>query len=370
VPRLIITRRELSCRVRGDRGAAATIVAILLAGGVLLGMTAMVVDVGQLYAEREELLSGADAAANAIALDCALGREGCEEADDVAVQYAGLNARDGFADAVVCGNHPLLDECTDDSVGNLTDCLSERPTDGTRFVEVRTTTRLPDGSTLLPPSFAQTMVSGYDGTTVGACSRVAWGAPGGGLAVTLSVCEFGMATDGGDDLADPPPPDPDPSYEQVIKLHTNDPVCDAPVPGFDGPGGFGWLDGTNCEVEFFEDEFGEIWYRTDTGSDVPQDCRDVLPELRANKTVVMVPVFDQVRGTGNNLEYHLDAVASFVVTGYHNPGLRASSNLSGSTIDECTGNEFCIYGYFTEAVESGPIGPLPGLGAVVVKTIG
>ena len=41
-----------------DRGAVSPLVVILLATGVLLGMTALVVDVGRLYAEREELQAG------------------------------------------------------------------------------------------------------------------------------------------------------------------------------------------------------------------------------------------------------------------------------------------------------------------------
>jgi hypothetical protein len=373
MPRLTAPRhRAWRHRVRDDSGAAATLVAVLLAGGVLLGMTALVVDVGLLYTEREELLSGADAAATAVALDCALSRPQCADdlAAGVAVGYAGLNARDGVSDATVCGHVPgRLSECTDDPVGNLTDCLGERPTDGTRYVEVRTTTRLPDGDTLLPPRLAQTFVSGYEGTTVGACARVGWGSPGEGIAVTISACEFDNATGVGKNLAPPPPPDPPPSYEIVIKLHTQDPDCDGKVPGSDGPGGFGWLEGTDCRVELEEREDG-FWYFTEPGSGVPSDCRDRLPDFREDRTVLMVPIFDLVRDTGANLEYHLAATVGFVLTGYHLPGRNAPSNLAGSTITECTGEDFCIYGYFTTDVSSGPIGPLPGFGVAVLKTIG
>jgi hypothetical protein len=360
-------------RVRDDSGAAATLVAVLLAGGVLLGMTALVVDVGLLYTEREELVSGADAAATAVALDCALSRPQCADdlAAGVAVGYAGLNAQDGVSDATVCGHVPdRLSECTDEPVGNLTDCLGERPTDGTRYVEVRTTTRLPDGDTLLPPRLAQTFVSGYEGTTVGACARVGWGSPGEGIAVTISACEFDKATNIGTRFAPPPPPDPDASYEIVIKLHTTDPECDAPIPGFDGPGGFSWLDGPGCEVRFIEDEFGDIWYVATTGARAPLDCRDRLPEFIRDRTELMVPVFDDVRGTGANMQYHLVEVEPFVLTGYNLPGPDINSVLPGSTITECTGEDFCLYGYFTTDVGSGPIGPLPSFGAAVLKTIG
>ena len=50
-------------RFRSDRGAVGIIVAILLASGVLLGVAALSVDVGQLTAEREQLMSAADGAA-------------------------------------------------------------------------------------------------------------------------------------------------------------------------------------------------------------------------------------------------------------------------------------------------------------------
>src|SRR5690606_25022436 len=55
---LRLTRRRR--RRRGERGAVTTLVAVLLAGNVLLGMAALALDVGLYYVEREELQSGAD----------------------------------------------------------------------------------------------------------------------------------------------------------------------------------------------------------------------------------------------------------------------------------------------------------------------
>src|SRR5262245_15679701 len=85
-----------------DRGAAATMFAILLAGGVLLGFLALVVDVGRIYVEREELRSGADAAALAIAKACATGE--CADLTSLAQRYADGNASDELARVeAVCG---------------------------------------------------------------------------------------------------------------------------------------------------------------------------------------------------------------------------------------------------------------------------
>ena len=46
---------------------------MLIAGGVLFGMGALVIDVGQLYQNRAELQNGADAGALAVAKSCAQG---------------------------------------------------------------------------------------------------------------------------------------------------------------------------------------------------------------------------------------------------------------------------------------------------------
>ena len=55
-------RSPRSASVRGhDDGAVTMLVAVLLAGGVLLGMAALTVDVGLIHAERRELQNGADA---------------------------------------------------------------------------------------------------------------------------------------------------------------------------------------------------------------------------------------------------------------------------------------------------------------------
>jgi hypothetical protein len=43
-----------------ERGAAAVVIVLLLGSGTLLGVGALVVDVGRIYVEREQLQSDAD----------------------------------------------------------------------------------------------------------------------------------------------------------------------------------------------------------------------------------------------------------------------------------------------------------------------
>jgi hypothetical protein len=373
VPRLTRGLSRLLRRGRNDRGAVATVVAILLAGGVLLGMTALVVDVGRIYVEREELQSGADAAALEVALDCAMGRSACSHAGALAKadDYADDNAKDDQSDAnVVCGRDSggRLPSCGPET-GNLSNCIGSRPASG-NYVEVRTTTRTSGGDTLLPPSFAQAVVDGYEGTTVSACARVAWGSSAGGLAVTISTCEWNKATNNGTTFAPAPPATPSASAEIAVYLHaTKDATtCPAGPSGWDAPGGFGWLDDSSpadCMTVILGNE-----YDGDTGVSASGACKDALEDARDDRTVVLIPIYDGVQGTGSNTSYHLAGVAAFVVTGYHLPGLDEKSTLTNKHL--CKGDEKCIYGYFTKALVPwpGPIGSLPGLGAVVVSTVG
>lgn len=387
-------------RVRSDRGAAATLVAVLLAGGVLLGMTALVVDVGQIYAEREELQSTADSTAMAVALECAFDRDGCDESDweALATRYTEGNMRDGQADVFVCGSDERLPDCDDpdllgkfDPRGNLTDCLGERPDDEVAYVEVRTSTKTSEG-TLLPYSFAQTLVSGSEGSTVGACARVAYGGPAVSLAATISDCEWDNATAdeaGGNEHY--PNPDPEWSDEQLtaylldydVTLVFKDPHaepdedagpdeehCQPGPSGYDAPGGFGWLEDPeeNCSTNIEDNT-----YENRPGDRVSSFCRADLDEAIAEATPLIFPVYKGVTGTGNNIVYDLRALVAFVPTGYTlsgggGGGIQHPSVLTGENV--CHASESCISGYFVEEVDSTDIGPLPGFGLTVVRTVG
>ncbi len=153
-------------------------VTILLGSGVLLGVAALVVDVGNLYAERGQLQSGADASAMAVAAECAAGS--CDGGQDVeqqmlpvAQKYANANAKDGHTKiTTICGTWGKLDPCPAPARG-LAACIGAPPTDD--YVEVRVQTEMSDGSTLLPPTFATALAgkAGYRGQSLATCARVA-----------------------------------------------------------------------------------------------------------------------------------------------------------------------------------------------------
>ena len=375
-------RRGLTARWRrlsrdGDRGAVATLVVVLLAGGVLLGVGALVIDTGQLYSERAQLQNGADAAALAVAQGCALGATSCDASTSgTARTYANGNALDSTSAVTsVCGNNGagMLAACAA-STGLLTDCPAA-PVAGTRYVDVHTATRTSSGSTLLPPVLARTLPgrAGYAGSTVLACARAAWGSPASAttIAMTLSFCEWTAMTAGGTGYAAPPPYPPNTvppaSMERFLQLHGAGTSCAGGPSGWDLPGGFGWLDDTTGSCAATVD-INNV-YHDNSGVSASTACKTALQTARTNRTVVYLPVYDGAGGSGHNGYYHLKGFAAFVVTGYYLPGFDVPSWLTGTSY--CKGSAKCVYGYFTSGLipAAGTIGG-PDLGASVVSITG
>jgi hypothetical protein len=380
-------------RTDNDRGAVAALVSILLAGGVLLGAAALVIDVGQIYVEREELQSGADAAAVGVARACATGQGGCDTVEairDVAQRYANSNASDRISRVVeVCGRlADLLGDCAP-PVGNLTDCIGGVPPAPTPYVEVRLGTELPDSRFVLPPTFSQTLSGNekFAGASVGACARATWraGAPH-ILALTISACEFAQATDHGTSYAPAPPypPAPSPADEYVLGFGEGEEGgCGSPVgDGFwreAGPAGFLDPVDASCGVHLSGD--GQAW-GDHLGPPTylpPAGCLDALSQARATRAVVYLPVHDAIHagvrdGVAATL-FREVSVAPFVVTGFsfgteRNTRTSATSWLRTPPTIPCHAEENhasqCVSGVFV-----GPPVPLVGLaGTAIVRLIG
>jgi hypothetical protein len=248
------------------------------------------------------------------------------------------------------------------------------------YVEVRTSTLTSSGGTLLPPFFAQSLVGGYSGTNVGACSRVAWGGPSGAstIPLTISKCEFDYY------VGDPPtygPPPPYPSItavpwpyaglEHVITFHNtagNVASC-APGPaGSDDPisGGFGWLQSTNCDVTT------DIanWFDASPGTSPGSDCK-ASDFAKAYGQLVHIPIYDGTNGlSGANGEYHMEGYAAFVLTGYRFASAGQKKSLITGSLP-CTPPSQCISGFFTQDPDptGGPIGG-PPMGVIVIQMAG
>ncbi|MFS8101285.1 pilus assembly protein [Lentzea alba] len=353
-----------------DRGAMGVLIGILLGFGVLLGMGAIVVDVGMIYQERAELQNGADAGALAVARGCATGASTCLV--NKANYYANHNAKDGVSTVdEVCGydGHGVLSSCSASS-GAITDCPA-KPATGTKYVDVHTSTQTAGGDTLLPPAFARTLAgnSGYEGTQVAACARATWGPPKTAttMAMTISWCEWNEATSGGTSFGPTPPATPPLSVWRLLKLHTTSgTTCPAGPSGSDGPGMFGWVDdtGSDCSVLINNNT-----YSADTGASAGNDCKTALANAYTSRKPVYFPIYTKVTGTGTGGTYTLAGFAGFVVTGYWLPGASEKDWLTNK--NECKGSDKCVAGYFVQGLmpNTGTIGG-PDLGARIVQLTG
>ena len=329
-------------RLRGDRGAVAVLVALLVPV-VLLGLGAIVLDFGKLYAEKRQLQNGADAGALAVARE-----------------YASSLAQTCVAGAKVATADDYADRNANDTAGSAIKSV-ECPA-GNK-VRVTTSTLSSDGG-FIKPVLAQLLGAGP--STLEATAAAAWGAPHGltsGLPLTISACEFQAYTTSG--LAVGPPFDP--ALERVLHFHSQDHVsgCPASKSGQDAAGGFGWVDTpeTTCATTT---SFADPTLDADVGLSVPSACTSAYFKSLVG-TVVSVPIFSKTNGlTGNNIVYTLSRFEAFYLTGYKlsggpeytmdSPTLPSSKDKT-TLVRNCDGEERCIYGYFTKD-------PTPGSGTV------
>ena len=337
-----------------DRGAVLVIVAVIMVA--LLGIGALVIDLGALYVERRELQNGADAAALAIAQDCAGGD--CGAAFATAEQFADLNAKDGLSTVdFVCGVGPGLQACTEPPPAGVEGALG--------WVRVTTSTETPDGDQVdfvLAP-----VMSALTGSTVHADAVAAWGALGslaGAVPLIMSLCEFKSYGGKIDPLVLP-------EVDIMVKFHTTAEMTDCPAgpSGADAPGGFGWLDTEAGECQVTLDVDDDPWVGADTGNGVPQPCD---PSIWPAMDPFAIALFDEINDlTGNNLEYRLLGFVALDLTGYAFPGnfwsaegLQNARHLCGSS------NTSCLTGSFTDfQVSSGEFGGT-NFGVTVVKMVG
>ncbi|MET3933127.1 pilus assembly protein TadG-related protein [Arthrobacter sp. OAP107] len=246
-----------------EDGAVAVMTALLMV--VLLGMSAIVVDIGMLYAERAQLQSGADAAALAIAQDCATAQ--CGDYVATARTLANANANDSRSAAapVIAGN----------------------------TVTVQTSTVTRDGGTAVRHWFAP--ILGIDSTRVVASAKASWGSPSKATVFpfTAPTCLFNQT----------------PTNTEI--WITSASACIG-AAGTRLPGAFGWLDEDgkkNCRASV---DIDQTILGGAPGKSGPQNCN-------IDGTTILLPVYDQKSGQGNNVTYVIHGFAAFRVTAHSWP---------------------------------------------------
>lgn len=294
-----------------ERGATAAVVAIFMV--VMVGCAAFAVDAGTLWSDRKEVQNGADAGVMAVARLCAT-QGTCTTAEAKAI-----------ADKYALGNH------SGDSAATVTLNLSQ----SRARVEVASTRQ---------HWFAG--VWGKNNSVVRAAAEAQWMSnisKAKTLPIAFGKCEWEaqveLLTGGGMDF---------PETEVTIKLpKKNDYVpakCGKRPNTNDTPGGFGWLNApTGCSVTT---NVG-WWVGVDPGASEPGSCGNADFEALQNRTI-LIPIYDDTRGTGSNGEYRIYGFAAFKITAYdfvqHDWNCYRLPGGCG------TGNNQAITGFFTGMV--------------------
>jgi len=311
--------------VNEERGAAAVLTAVSMTA--IIAMAAFAVDAGALYSERRELQNGADAAALAIAEDCADESLPCFDA-------TALATGDAYADANASDSAALIHDIALD------------PTARTVTVTVRSEDEA--GETVLAPYFAQ--IIGFNGTEVQAAATAEWGYPLSlkTFPLIISDCEW---NDPSNPLQEGPPFGGSPA---VFYIHDggSEATCPHGPSGWDLPGGFGWLSADDGPCQAFVKK--GLWVPTDPGASPSNGCTAKLIKDAIFHKVVMLPYYEDLTGTGNSIEYKVAGLGAFYVTGYYFGG--QFKEPSGGPYP-CSGDERCISGYHTyETIYDGELG--------------
>jgi hypothetical protein len=349
--------------------------------------------------ERRQLQNGADAAALALATQCAKDQMACTSTNGVIRTYNNANAKDGSSSTdAVCArfsgtNYSSLDGSWDDcasATDSATDEARKQADVGacvplpawlkgpggstTPYVEVRTGTSAAGSAPGPLPAIFSKAVTGNDNPHEAACARAAWGPPGsfqGSLPLAISICEFQRYTgstvvDGiPGDFTEPPsgpgtgyggvgqPAYPLPyagwpnqkKYEQYVMTHS-DKTADCSVNGKDTAGGFGWLTAASgCITNVQTSNNTDYWAKIETGNAVPSDCTSVIDSYYGK--TLLLPVFDcLVKSTtglpsGGISTQTCDGVGG--TTYYHLAGF-ASFYLSGNKLSNKVGKTSVVNG--------------------------
>lgn len=314
---------------RDERGAVAVTVALLIIP--LLVCFAFVVDAGILSWEKVELQNGADAAALAVAQDCAREGTACTAgAADLATRVAGSNANDEQAAT-------RFDDFDVDASSGLVTVVASTLNDS------GSTIRHPFVSIIAPSS-----------TELEARATVEWGTPTAGSVIPLAIAECEVSTI-----------EIDPELATQIFLRSDNAAQDCPGSY---PGGFGWLDDgdRNCWVDIAVD--GTV--PGTTGNNAVKTGCDAGDFTGLLGQTVLVPIYGaftaapggKPRESGGSAGvYHIVRFAAFTVTGYRTTGGDAtyvgssSPSFQGTGADDCDKSGKCrgLRGYFIRFVEFG-----------------
>ncbi|MGD8149655.1 pilus assembly protein TadG-related protein [Ornithinimicrobium sp. Y1694] len=314
--RLIVQLRD-----RKEDGASAVLVAVCML--MLIAFTGLGVDVTSAYAKSQEVQNAADAGALAAAQKCAESDVTCSAgsqsgmATDLAVQNVRLET-------------------------NRVQASDTYPASNRVTVSVTA-----EHQNFFAAAF------GFTSFTVVREATAQWDSPKKGpamLPLTISACSFYNQTTGQPNLG---------SNVTVYMPNTNNGNGSGPKPAdcpnkTYPPGGFGWLDTDSSCQSHFDPVVGDYYEVGSNPGNAAQQClRNKLPTLL--NEVVILPIFSDKQGTGENAKFLVDRFAAFKIKGF----FVQSGNVEGgipcgpTPLPTNAYTKTCLIGTFVDWVELG-----------------
>lgn len=294
-----------------DSGAVAITFALLLV--VLVGFVGLAIDVGSAYAKSQQVQNGADAAALAVAQECAEADITCSDGDhaDLAGNLADGNIRSGY---------------------NLADWPNVE-VDSNRV----TVTVSAENENFFAALF------GFDSFTVTREATAQWDSPVSGpvvMPLTISACSFYDQTNGGE---------PSLGTTLTIFVPQGGPAGQCDWHKDYPPGGFGWLvpDGAcRVDVEVGKPEEGKDGFS-------PPDCVKSL-DIKAGDTFLL-PVFTKSWKSEGQQWYELQRFAAMELDGIfvQQANTALPAGFAGCGKPPKHHSDTCLKGRFVEWVELG-----------------
>lgn len=371
---LKIGRRNLT----EDHGAIGLIFAIVVGSGVLFGLLAISVDVGNIYTERRVVQNAADVAAASGAMQCAK-----NECTQVTVQ----NLMTGYTNpsspdlktsvSALCIKQPGSAGCPE--VGSKAlDCRAV-PSTLSKYVRVYTRSLDPSGSSLLIPWISNAIATSINsGTTVTACSQAAWGTvktvP---VYYPFALPACGYSEDADQNFKELPSTNSGETrwagcavtdHDNQLKQFPSSPTgfVQVTLPGVSG-----------CEVSTAVSIGQVLQINTANDQHLCGSAQTAIPSLlRMLEQPRYIPVVDA--GTSNTVtvrffvQFRLKAFY-YAKTGYPNVAPYNTSTFWNNQIPSCNNKagKDCLYGLFEPAVyPGGEIDPnAPALGIQAVRPL-
>ena len=326
-------------RLNDERGAIAAVLVLTLP--LMLGVAALVTDASRAYQQRRELQNGADAAALAVA-------ENCAHAQVTAVTDLSYTTR-----LAMCANATIASASTPGSAqryaasnaaaGHTPTATIDGPFNGLTAHEVTVRTNR-DVSFIFGPVLAS-FPGEFDGRNVTAAAKAIWGPP-----ETLPTVPVAAESS---------------QYVQGAMVSID--LKDA-----DQSGAFSWVDAlpSGCAAEPLA--VGDPIQFSDPGNGDPS-TRGCTPD--DFKKRIVLPIYGNGTGTGNGATYTILGFAALDVTGFHFTGgptwcWQKPSTLLAPPLN-CSSSQRAIWGQWVSfvAVGSPAASGTPSFGTVAISLV-